>query len=111
MCSWPCCCWLAVLRALWLARVCVRMMIRHVPLRCQQEEVDRIIQLVTPNFQTQMPRSSSSKCKGYAFVEVDSPATMQRVAEFLWQAKVPTRHSSRPLKIHPANLQAKRLSL
>ncbi|CAJ1375244.1 unnamed protein product [Effrenium voratum] len=49
-----------------------KMMIRNIPARCQQEEVHRLIQEVTPNFRLQMPsRSWSSKCKGYAFVEVD----------------------------------------
>ncbi|CAJ1379588.1 unnamed protein product [Effrenium voratum] len=88
-----------------------KMMIRNVPARCQQEEVDRLIQVITPNFETRMPRSSSCKCKGYAFVEVDSPATMQLLAYFLWQARVPTRQSNRPLKIHPANLEVKSMSL
>ena len=79
-----------------------KMMIRNVPARCSQSEIEELLQSVTANFKLQMPRSSERKCKGYAFVEGD-PEVVKRLAEFLWtNPHVPSRRSTRPLKIHPA---------
>ncbi|CAL1162409.1 unnamed protein product [Cladocopium goreaui] len=78
-----------------------KMMIRNVPARCSQTEIEQLLSYVTTDFRLQMPRSSERKCKGYAFIEGDADV-MRRLAHFLWQRQVPTRHSLRPLKIHPA---------
>eukprot|EP00435_Cladocopium_sp_Y103_P008978 s2992_g2.t1 len=76
-------------------------MIQNVPARCSQTEIEQLLSCVTTDFRLQMPRSSERKCKGYAFIEGDADV-MRRLAHFLWQRQVPTRHSLRPLKIHPA---------
>ncbi|CAJ1361667.1 unnamed protein product [Effrenium voratum] len=81
------------------------MMIRNIPSRCQRMEVEQLIQPITRDFKLEWPKLSSSKCKGYAFVEVESPAIMQRLVYALWQANVPTRQSKKPLQICPANAQ------
>ncbi|CAJ1430002.1 unnamed protein product, partial [Effrenium voratum] len=82
-----------------------KMMIRNIPSRCQRMEVEQLIQPITRDFKLEWPKLSSSKCKGYAFVEVESPAIMQRLVYALWQANVPTRQSKKPLQICPANAQ------
>eukprot|EP00438_Fugacium_kawagutii_P020132 Skav209754 [mRNA] locus=scaffold9:126835:129075:+ [translate_table: standard] len=77
------------------------MMIRNVPARCSQAEIEELLSFVTQDFRLQMPRSSERKCKGYAFIEGDAEV-LRRLVHFLWQRQVPTRRSTRPLKIHPA---------
>ena len=47
----------------------LRMMIRNIPSRCQRMEVEQLIQPITRDFKLEWPKLSSSKCKGYAFVE------------------------------------------
>lgn len=79
-----------------------KMMIRNVPARTSQCEMEDLLRSVTGDFRLQMPRSSERKCKGYAFVEGDCEM-IKRLAAFLWQGQVPTRRSTRPLKIHPAD--------
>lgn len=46
-----------------------KMMIRNVPARCAQAEIEDMISSVMPDFKLQMPRASDRKCKGYAFVD------------------------------------------
>eukprot|EP00435_Cladocopium_sp_Y103_P019847 s424_g4.t2 len=77
-------------------------LLRNVPARTSQLEMEDLLRSVTNDFRLQMPRSSERKCKGYAFVEGDFEV-IQRLAAFLWQGQVPTRRSTRPLKIHPAD--------
>ena len=53
----------------------------------------------------EMPKTRQSKCKGYAFVEMGDPNSLAALAAALWQQSVPTRASTRALKIHPAELE------
>ncbi|CAE7563014.1 unnamed protein product [Symbiodinium natans] len=82
---------------------CTKMMIRNVPARCTEPEMYAYLRTKTPsNFVLQMPKTSTSKCKGYAFVLATSPHEIAELAKALWQQRVPSRMSNRPLKIHPA---------
>ena len=77
------------------------------PARCSEVELMDLIRGVTEEFSLEMPRSSNRKCRGYAFV-CTAAHIMPRLAGFLYQRQVPTRQSSRALKIHPAGFETER---
>ncbi|CAE7838029.1 unnamed protein product [Symbiodinium sp. KB8] len=84
----------------WLATC--KMMIRNVPARCTEQELrDFLDSLTSDRYSLQMPKTQS-KSKGYAFVEMRNPVSLCALAGSLWQQCIPTRQSTRALKIHPA---------
>ena len=80
-----------------------KMMIRNVPARCTEPELRMYLNtLAVSKYVLEMPTTSLSKCKGYAFVKMADPHDLMALARELWQKCVPSRESPRPLKIHPA---------
>ena len=78
-------------------------MIRNVPARCTEQEMREFLDSLTSDrYSLQMPKTTGSKCKGYAFVEMRHPIALGALAAALWQKCIPTRQSTRALKIHPA---------
>ncbi|CAE7241363.1 unnamed protein product [Symbiodinium microadriaticum] len=79
------------------------MMIRNIPARCTEPEFRMYLNtLAISDFVLEMPKTSLSKCKGYAFVQMRDPHDLIALAREIWQKCVPSRMSSRPMKIHPA---------
>ncbi|CAE6918556.1 unnamed protein product, partial [Symbiodinium microadriaticum] len=84
----------------WLASS--KMMIRNIPARCTEQEMRIFLNSLTSDrYSLQMPKTQS-KSKGYAFVEMRHPIALHALAMALWQQCIPTRQSTRALKIHPA---------
>lgn len=89
-----------------LWRTSTVMMIRNIPGRCLERELESLIIEVTTQFRLEMPRRPhGGKCKGYAFVTVTSAQTMKELAEFFWRRRLHNRGSGRAFKIHPAKHQ------
>eukprot|EP00439_Symbiodinium_sp_Y106_P006184 s7195_g1.t1 len=85
----------------WLATT--KMMIRNIPARCTEPEFRTYLNtLPISDYVLEMPKTSLSKCKGYAFVEMRDPCELVVLAREIWQKCVPSRMSLRPMKIHPA---------
>ncbi|CAE7237252.1 unnamed protein product [Symbiodinium natans] len=94
--------------AQWLSST--KMMIRNVPARCTETELRSFLEsLTSTEYVLEMPKTSQTKCKGYAFVEMCDPLSLAALAEALWQQRLPTRASERALKIHPAKFVAEML--
>ena len=82
------------------------MMIRNIPGRCLEREIENLIKEVTAQFRLEMPRRPhGGKCKGYAFVTVNDTQTMQSLAQFFWCRRLHNRGSGKAFKIHPAKHQ------
>ncbi|CAE7193211.1 unnamed protein product [Symbiodinium sp. CCMP2592] len=83
-----------------------KMMIRNIPARCTEPEFRLYLNtLAKREYVLEMPKTSASKCKGYAFVQMRDPEDLVALAREMWQTCVPSRMSPRPLKIHPAEPQ------
>ncbi|CAE7631411.1 MRD1 [Symbiodinium microadriaticum] len=83
-----------------------KMMIRNIPARCTEPEFRQYLNtLAQREYVLEMPKTSASKCKGYAFVQMRDPEDLVALAREMWQTCVPSRMSPRPLKIHPAEPQ------
>eukprot|EP00434_Breviolum_minutum_P012114 symbB.v1.2.010681.t1/scaffold704.1/size171252/7 len=68
------------------------MMIRNIPGRCLEREIENLIKEVTAQFRLEMPRRPhGGKCKGYAFVTVNDTQTMQSLAQFFWCRRLHNR--------------------
>ena len=74
-----------------------KMMIRNIPARCTEPELRMYLNtLAVSKYVLEMPTTSLSKCKGYAFVKMDDPHDLMALARELWQKCVPSRVSPRP---------------
>ncbi|CAE7421742.1 unnamed protein product, partial [Symbiodinium necroappetens] len=87
---------------MWLSAT--RMMIRNIPARCTEGELRSMLNSANLPYKLEMPKGGPSKCKGFAFVTMPQAFMLVVLARVLWQSSVPTRESSRKLKIHPADM-------
>ena len=80
------------------------------PLRCTQQELEAfLIDLVPGTMKLTVPKSQSGRNRGYAFVRA-AEITVQQLVSALWRKCVPTRKSTRPLKLQPANMHKMKVS-
>ncbi|CAJ1399177.1 unnamed protein product [Effrenium voratum] len=79
------------------------LMICKLPARCTQAELTAFIRKTVPGFELQisLPRSESGRNRGYGFVQVRH-GSMRELVRRLWNSRIPTRQSQRPLKLQPA---------
>jgi hypothetical protein len=90
-----------------------RIMLRNIPCRCKQDELEKFISAetaaagVSPNkCFVIMPPGSNGRNRGYAFIHTISAEIAMELVRALWQKHVPTRSSVRPLKLQPAFAKA-----
>ncbi|CAE6967410.1 unnamed protein product [Symbiodinium natans] len=86
------------------------LMICNLPARCTRTELSSFLtSLVAEPMNLSVPLSASGRNRGYAFVRAPE-RTIDRLVRALWQRSVPTRKSTRPLKLQPANMNRLQVS-
>ncbi|CAE7425909.1 unnamed protein product [Symbiodinium sp. CCMP2456] len=86
------------------------LMICNLPARCTQQELEAFLtDLVPGTMKLTLPLSASGRNRGYAFVRA-AEITVQQLVSVLWRKCVPTRKSTRPLKLQPANMHKMKVS-
>ncbi|CAJ1425363.1 unnamed protein product [Effrenium voratum] len=80
-----------------------KLMIRNIPSRCSHAELEFWLRTLTSSaFQLSLPVNSSGRNRGYAFVASD-PTSLRGLVRALWQQRLPSRMSTRALKLQPGN--------
>ena len=72
--------------------------------RCTLEELSTYLRSLVPDHEMQinLPYAPSGRNKGYAFVGLYEGLPM--LVKALWKSSIPTRKSTRPVKLQPANV-------
>ncbi|CAE7331578.1 unnamed protein product [Symbiodinium pilosum] len=88
------------------------LMICNLPARCTRQELCTFLGSLVPGaaMNVTVPLSASGRNRGYGFVRAPE-STITCLVPVLWQKCVPTRKSTRPLKLQPANLNTLQVSM
>lgn len=79
-----------------------KLMIRNIPARCSYQELDAFLRAHTPlPFGLSLPVNRSGRNCGYAFVTMADPLSLRSLVQALWQQRIPSRQSEKPLRLQP----------
>ena len=80
------------------------LMICNLPARCTLEELSTYLRSLVPDTEMQinLPCALSGRNKGYAFVKLNEGLSL--LVRALWKSSIPTRKSTRLVKLQPANV-------
>eukprot|EP00930_Biecheleria_cincta_P092345 TRINITY_DN8220_c0_g1_i1.p1 TRINITY_DN8220_c0_g1~~TRINITY_DN8220_c0_g1_i1.p1 ORF type:complete len:235 (+),score=27.94 TRINITY_DN8220_c0_g1_i1:71-775(+) len=97
---------------LWIGQT--RIMLRNLPCRCKAYEIENFIiargGLPSKKWTMVMPAGTYHRNRGYAFITATDPATAMEIVHVLWQQRLPTRLSEKPLKLQPSSMHLDRSS-